>query len=95
VLVNFVFSSAVDTIHTVTTTVCGDQSERRERFLAGVVSTRRTDGRIYKKVAVCCMQKKQSETLFYGSAGDVSAASPDPKLACIFYLYRLFCSDDR
>lgn len=63
-LVNFVFSSAVDTNHTVTTTVSGDQSERREGFLAGVVATNRTDGSIYKKVAVSCMQKKQCKTFF-------------------------------
>jgi hypothetical protein len=47
-----------------------------------------------RRMAVCCMQKEQSETLSCGSAGDVSAASPDSTLACIVGRYGIFRSDD-
>jgi hypothetical protein len=47
-----------------------------------------------RRMAVCCMQKKEYETFCCGSAGDVSAASPDSTRACIVDRCRIFRSDD-
>jgi hypothetical protein len=46
------------------------------------------------RLAVCSVQKKESEMFCCGSSGTVTAVSPDPTLACLLGRYRIFCSDD-